>query len=358
MIDMNETKLTTLDQLRAFVQGTQEVQFVPAAGHGKNERYAFIQGVVRRFGYAGLPRADKAVVLRSLERTTGYSRQQLTRLVKHARSAKGLRTHYGRPRQGFTRRYTQAYVLLLAQTDAAHGTLSGPATKHLLRRAWEHYGDARYERLARISVAHLYNLRAEKSYLNRRQSWSKTRSHQVPIGVRKAPAPEGTAGFLRIDSVHQGDQDGLKWVYHINAVDCGTQWEIVLTCEKISEAYLMPALEHILDQVPFNVLGVHADNGSEYLNPYVNLHRPCLFPQAITDPKGKIIKRYPQHLVATPLEKLASLAPAQQNLKPGVRLESLQHQATQLSDFEAAKQLNQARTKLFASIHRRLKKDA
>jgi transposase InsO family protein len=420
MIDMNETQLTTLDQMRAFVQGTQEVQFVPAAGQGKEERYAFVQSVVRRFGYARLAREDKAVVLRYLERTTGYSRQQTTRLVRQACSARGLHTHYGLPRRGFTRRYTQADVLMLAELDAVHGTLSGPATKHLLRRAWEIYADARFERLAGISVAHLYNLRAQKSYLNRRQSWSKTRSHQVPIGVRKAPAPEGMAGFLRIDSVHQGDQDGVKGLYHVNAVDCITQWQIVVTCERISEAYLMPALEHILDQVPFNVLGIHADNGSEYinrtvarlldklrieftksrprhsndnalvetkngavvrkhlgyahipqrfaqevnafvgqyLNPYVNLHRPCLFPQAHTDAKGKITQRYPQHLVRTPLEKLASLARAQQNLKPGVCLESLQGQAAQQTDFEAAQQLNQARTKLFASIHRRLNKAA
>jgi len=420
MIDMNETKLSTLEQLRAFVQGTEELALVPAAGQGKGARYAHVQALVRRFGYAALAREDKAVVLRYLEGTTGYSRQQITRLVKQALSTKGLRTHYGKPRQGFTRRYTAADVRLLAEIDAVHGTLSGPATKHLMRRALELYGDARFERLAGISVAHLYNLRAQQSYKDRRQTWGKTRSHQVPIGVRKAPAPEGVAGFLRIDSVHQGDQDGVKGLYHVNAVDCVTQWEIVVTCEKISEAFLMPALEHILEQVPFTVLGIHADNGSEYinlavarlleklrieftksrprhsndnalaetkngavvrkhlgyahipqhfaqevnafvsqyLNPYVNFHRPCLFPQAITDAKGKITKHYPQRLVATPLEKLASLTPAQQNLKPGVSLECLQQQAAQLSDFEAAKQLNQARTKLFASIQRRLKKAA
>jgi hypothetical protein len=420
MIDMTETKLSTIEQLRAFVQGTQEVALAPAAGQGKGARYAHVQVLVRRFGYAALGREDKAVVLRYLERTTGYSRQQIARLVKQAISSTGLRTHYGQPRRGFTRRYTVWDVRLLADIDAVHGTLSGPATKHLMHRALAVYGDARFERLAGISVAHLYNLRGEQSYKDRRQSWSKTRSHQVPIGVRKAPAPEGVAGFLRIDSVHQGDQDGVKGLYHINAVDCVTQWQIVVTCEKISEAYLMPALEHILDQVPFTVLGIHADNGSEYinltvarlleklrieftksrprhsndnalvetkngavvrkhlgyahipqrfaqqvnafvgqhLNPYVNFHRPCLFPHAITDAKGKITKRYPQHLVATPLEKLASLPPAQQNLKPAVTLEHLQQQAAQLSDFEAAKQLNQARTKLFASIQHRLKKAA
>jgi transposase InsO family protein len=88
----------------------------------------------------------------------------------------------------------------------------------------------------------------------------------VAIGERRAPAPEGRPGFIRIDSVHQGDQDGVKGVYHINAVDCLTQWELVATCEKIAEAYLLPVIEALLSGFPFRILGFHADNGSEYIN--------------------------------------------------------------------------------------------
>ena len=238
-------------------------------------------------------------MLRYLERTTGYSRQQITRLVKQARAPEKLSTNYTGPRQGFTRRYTQADVRLLAELDAQHGTLSGPATKHLLYRAFTLYGDARFERLADISVAHLYNLRAQKTYQDRRQSWSKTRSHQVPIGVRKAPAPQGAAGFLRIDSVHQGDQDGVKGLYHINAVDCVTQWQIVVTCEKISEAFLMPALDYILDALPFTVLGIHADNGSaavevavkKSFHDWQNVGKPakCRFVTLLNDCHGETL---------------------------------------------------------------------
>ena len=46
-------------------------------------------------------------------------------------------------------------------------------------------------------------------------------------------------GYIRIDSVHQGDQDGVMGVFHINAVDGVTQFQLVATCEKISEAYLL-----------------------------------------------------------------------------------------------------------------------
>ena len=45
-----------------------------------------------------------------------------------------------------------------------------------------------------------------------RRYWIKTRPIGVPIGQRRAPRPNGMPGYIRLDSVHQGDQDG---VYHI-----------------------------------------------------------------------------------------------------------------------------------------------
>lgn len=50
-----------------------------------------------------------------------------------------------------------------------------------------------------------------------------------PIGVRKAPTPNGRAGWVRIDSVHQGDLDGIKGVYHITCVDAVSQWQVQAT---------------------------------------------------------------------------------------------------------------------------------
>ena len=80
------------------------------------------------------------------------------------------------------------------------------------------------------------------------------------------PQPQGSPGYLRIDTVHQGDQDGVKGVYHINAVDEVTQWEVVGCVEQISEAFLLPMLEAMLAQFPFRIRGFHSDNGSEFIN--------------------------------------------------------------------------------------------
>jgi transposase InsO family protein len=76
----------------------------------------------------------------------------------------------------------------------------------------------------------------------------------------------GKPGYIRVDTVHQGDQDGIKGVYHINAVDEVTQYEVVLSCSRISEQFLIPVLTEMLETFPFNINGFHADNGSEYIN--------------------------------------------------------------------------------------------
>ena len=93
----------------------------------------------------------------------------------------------------------------------------------------------------------------------------------------------------------------------------------------------------------------------EHLNPYVNLHRPCLFAKEVTDAKGKIRKTYPLDMVQTPLDKLASLPRAAAFLRTGVTIAQLQLQAKALSDLEAANALNAARLKLFDLFNRRSK---
>jgi hypothetical protein len=165
------------------------------------------------------------VVLRFFARVSGYSRQQLTRLVQRVRAQGPLLKRYRASRTSFTRTFTDADVVLLARTDTPHGTLSGPATKKLMEQACNVFGEAGYERLASISVAHLYNLRKRTGYQRHRQVWTKTRPVVLTIGERRAPAPNDQPGYLRVDSVHQGDQDGTKGLYHINAVNCVTQYE-------------------------------------------------------------------------------------------------------------------------------------
>ncbi|MDA0984134.1 MAG: transposase family protein [Proteobacteria bacterium] len=413
---MNEAQVRSVEQMLQVLAGTQALEFRQAGGD--QERYAWIGAVLGRVDYNRLKkRPDRGVVLRYLQRLSGYSRAQVKRLVATWLTGKGksLVKRYRAPAHAYARRYTDADVALLGDVDRAMGTLSGPATACVLRRQRDVFGDPRFERLGSISVGHLYNLRHSAGYRRQRVTLTKTRpTKAVTIGVRRAPSPEGRPGFIRIDSVHQGDWDGTKGVYHINAVDCVTQWQVVATVQTISEAYLLPVIGQMLAQFPFEILGFHADNGSEYvnhrvacmldklrieftrsrprrsndnglvetkngavvrklfgyehiaqphavrmntfcteyLNPFLNFHRPCLFATELPDPKkpGRIKRVYRARDAMTPLDKLASLPDAAPFLKEGITLDALQELARALTDVQAAEELNAARQALFRRV--------
>jgi len=306
--------------------------------------------------------------------------------------------------------YTAADVDLLAYVDRAHGNLSGPATRRILEREFIEYGQAAYQRLAGISVAHLYRLRNTEGYRKRNTSYQPTRPTPISIGERRKPQPQGKPGYLRVDTVHQGDQDGIKGLYHINAVDEVTQWEIVAATPQISELWLLPVLEAMLQQFPFVIRGFHSDNGSEFvnynvaellgkllieqtrsrayhsgdnglvesnngaiirkiigfghiaaqhakamdqfhreqLNPYVNFHRPCAVPTVLTAANGKRRRIYERW--ATPWELFRELPNGESCLRPGVTLAELERFAQLQSDTEAALAMQAAKRKLFGSL--------
>lgn len=406
---MNDSHIQTLEQVRQFLGGVAVMEItIPS----KTEGYRWIQGTLVRFRYLTLAKADRGLIRRYLQQISGYSRAQITRLIKQYQKTGRIQRRQ-RTVKGFTSKYTREDIRLLAQIDELHGTLSGPATKKLCERAWQVFKQVEYQRLAGISVSHLYNLRQSTPYSRQRGTFNKTRPVQRRIGERRKPRPEGHPGYIRVDTVHQGDWDGTKGVYHINAVDEVTQFEGIASVERISERYLIPVLESLIGSFPFIIKGFHADNGSEYinkrvadllnkllieltksrsrktndnalveskngsivrkhlgyhhipqkwaslinefnqkyLNPYINYHRPCFFPIVTIDAKGKQKKAYPYKAMMTPYEKLKSLPDAKQYLKPGFTFQQLDDIALAISDNEAAHQLNEARKQLFKTIH-------
>lgn len=255
---MNEAQVRTVEQMREVLSGTQALKFTPSGDDTR--RYGWIEAVLRRIGYRQLPRGSRGVVLAYLQRLSGYRRAQVTRLVSRWMARQPLVKQYRAPAHAFARRYTTLDVALLAEVDRTLDTLSGPATACVMRRQRDVFHDARFERLGSLSSAHLYNLRRSSGYRARRVVQTKTRpTRAIRIGVRKAPTPEGRPGFIRIDSVHQGDLDGAKGMYHINVVDCLTQWEVTGTVHTICETHLVPIIEQMIEQFPFVILGFHAD---------------------------------------------------------------------------------------------------
>ena len=402
-LNMDNKQLRTLEQVKQFVESSQGIEF---NGLTLKEKYRWTEEVLKKFKYLRLKKAGKGVIGQYVQKVTGYSRAQVNRLIwRYQQSGKVKPTVYCR--HCFPQKYTLVEVALLARTDALHSWLSGPATKKILEREYMVFGHGQYAHLSGISVAQIYNLRRSKRYRGKR--FTHTRAVAARIGERTRPEPQGQPGHIRIDTVHQGDLEHHKGLYHINAVDEVTQWEIVASVSRIAEYDLAPLLENLLKQFPFPVRGFHSDNGSEYvnrvvakllnkllirftrsrprhsndnglveskngavirknlgylyipqscadllnryhrdyLNPYINFHRPCFFPVVTIDPKGKMQKKYLYEKIKTPYEQLKSLPGVATYLRPGITLDHLDVIANQMSDNEFAERMVKARSQLF-----------
>ena len=413
---MNDEKLNTVEQIKQFLEGSDALEF---EGVSIGERYRWIETVLVRFKYAQLKRVEKGVIRLYIEKVSGYSRAQVTRLIRCYKQQGRLRKTQQK-RHRFPTKYTLADIALLARTDELHDYLSGPATKKIMEREWVVYGHLEFGNISQISVAHLYNLRQSHLYRGITKRYTRTKPAVVKIGERARPNPGGRPGYIRVDTVHQGDSNGDKGVYHINAVDEVTQWEILASVQKISEYYLEPVLENMLAGFPFVIRSFHSDNGSEFinktvakllnkllirftkcrprhtndnglveskngsvvrkqlgyvhipqayasainqyhrdfLNVYVNFHRPCFFAVSVVDHRGKVKKTYPYQEVMTPYEKLKSLPDAQSYLQPGVTMKKLDDIANQMSDNEFAERMVKARSNLFQHISRHINRGA
>ncbi len=411
-VTMQHAERLTLAEMREFLRASNNLSF---AGTGRQQIYGLVEGVLRAQKYLGLAKKDKGIVRRYLVKISGLSVAQITRLIARWRERGLIQPRVSR-RHRFPRRYTPGDIKLLADADAAHEGLSGPAVRRVLKREHEVHGRAGYERLASISAAHIYNLRRTKAYREHHVHHTKTRASGVSIGERRKPQPCGQPGYLRVDAVHQGDTPSRKGIYHINAVDTVTQWQIVGCCETISEAHLMPVLEAILHQFPFRILGFHCDNGAEFINhrvkellnkllvseftksrahrttdnalvegkngavvrkhighepigarhadqvqrfymadfnPYLNYHRPCGFATVELSASGKRRRCYRHEDYRTPYEKLVSLQDWESCLKEGVSAARLEQQALRMSDIECALRMQQRKRKLLDACRTR-----
>ena len=126
--------LCTISQLAEFLTGTQAVAFTVA--DSKDSCYRWIQGELVKFSYLTLSKHDKGVVIHYLMTVTGYSRQQLTRLIKQYRITGRLRRQQ-RTVSGFKTKFTEKDILLLAAMDERHETPCGQAVKKLCERECE-----------------------------------------------------------------------------------------------------------------------------------------------------------------------------------------------------------------------------
>jgi len=405
-IDMDDDHLMSVAQLAELVKHGNSVKF---KSHNRSETYEWIGQTLGKFHYFSESKKNKGIIKRYIVILTGYSGEQVDKLIKRKKEF-GRVFLFERTQHTFPKKYQPEDIALLSEVAVATDSPNGNALKRLLLDSYHLYDDWRFERLKQISVSHIYNLQKTNIYRSRLLSYTKTKPSPNRIGERRQPRPEGRPGFLRVDSVHQGDLDKVKGVYHINLVDEVTQWEIVGCVEGISEYFLEPLLSELLELFPFVILNFHSDNGGEYINkvvakllnklavnqtksrsrqtndnalveskngavirkhmgyahipkkyaelindyyrqhfnPYLNFHRYSAYPTEYVNDRGKIKKKYESYL--TPCQKLLSLPNLEKYLKPGVTKESLEREQMKVSHLVAAQKLQIEKSKLFKQM--------
>ena len=411
---MNDENIVSITQLKSFLKEVAVINFTinNIGNKNKQEMYDWVGTVLTRFKYfsSKTKRKEKHLILDYIQKISGRSRPQIKRLVKKKKEFRKILLSVTK-KNTFPVKYSTTDIARLIETDNAHGRLSGPATKRIMEREYEIYGKINYEKISKISIPHIYNFRKNnRQYKSAILFISKTQAVKRNIGERKKPQPEGKPGYLRVDSVHQGDLDKEKGVYYINMVDEVTQWEIIGCVEGISEQFLEPLLIELLERFPFKIINFHSDNGSEYINyvvkeilnrllinqtksrsrrsndnalvetkngsivrkhmgfthipkdnaklinnflrkhfdDYLNFHRPCGFATTTINEKGKETKKYDQYM--TPYEKFRSLDNPQQYLKPDIMLKCLDITENLESDNESAQKMQKAKSKLFQNL--------
>jgi len=404
---MNDSHMMSIAQIKQFLKFSQIIKF---EGVSQKEKYLWLENVLNRFRYFGLRKKDKGIVKTYVRKMTGISDAQLGRLIRQKKKI-GKILASSKKRNSFPAVYNTDDVALLIKTDNAHERLSGCATKGIFKRECEIFGHTEYSRLKNISVSHIYNLRGRRQYVSASLTYTKTQATQAQFGERRKPYPEGKPGYIRVDSVHQGDLDKEKGVYYINMVDEVTQWEIVGAVERISEQYLEVLLENLINQFPFKIINFHSDNGTEYINRtvasllnklvisqtksrsghcndqalveckngavirkhmgrshisqinagpindfygkyfnvYINYHRPSSYPTITYDENGKRRKKYQTYL--TPYEKFKTIEQAEKYLRDDITFEQLEIIAKEKSDNEYAALMQEKKSILFKNFY-------
>lgn len=406
---MNDSHLTTINDLKTFLDATKKG--ITFQYQNQSEAYKWIQDTLIKFEYMSLNKFEKGVVKQYIELMTKYSRSQITRFIKMYHDYGDIYIQ-NYERNTFTKKYSDDDIKLLAQMDELHGFPNAFAIKIRLHSLAKK--DSRYENLSDISVSYIYKLRKSVRYQRMTKRYDKTKPKRSGIGIgrRAKPEPNGNPGYIRVDTVHQGDRNGMKGVYHINTISQITQYECVGAVPEITHEFMVPILRKIINVYPFKILGFHCDNGSEYINKfivtllnellidltksrprrsndnglietkngsiirtwigygfidkrfskelnefyfgcfneYLNFHRPCAFPSIKELPNGKIKKVYKLEDYATPYDKLKSLPNAKQHLKKGVTFKQLDEQFMFRNCNEHAEIVQRERQKLFNKI--------
>lgn len=234
-----------------------------------------------RARYLKASKAEKQIILDELTATTGYNRKYAIRVLRHPRRSKGLK------KAGRKRRYTGETIQILEQLWEMGGRLCSKRL-HPFLPEWIR----KLEECGEISLTHEVKaqlLSMSRSTIDRRLQPARIKEkrrglsttkpgtllkRQIPVRIY-TPWDEQQPGFLEIDLVaHCGETTAGNYLNTLTATDLATGWTECLALPNKTQTATFLAIKNLQEKLPFPLLGLDSDNGSEFINDM--LYRFCL----------------------------------------------------------------------------------
>jgi len=235
-----------------------------------NERRKYLKLVKPRYQQA--KRAERSRLLTEMEHVTGLHRKSLLRLL-HARSL--TRKKRTTPRQRTYGLATEQVILLVWESlDYVCAERLTPVllttAQHLARFGSVHLSSEVEQQLAQISEATVTRLlRKHRSHKQRLPRKGPERANQVrkEVPMKRIAWDTSEPGHFEVDLVHHGgDSTTGEYAHTIQLIDVATGWSERVAVLGRGQTAMEGGFVRILERIPFPILELHPDNGSEFFN--------------------------------------------------------------------------------------------
>jgi hypothetical protein len=234
--------------------------------------------------YLKANKTGKAQILDELIATTGYHRKYAIRILKHSPKPKGL------PKPGRRKVYQGAVVQALEKIWGIYGRICSKRLHPFLPE-----GIGILERCGELSLLPEIKallLRMSRSSIDRCLKKARFTQPQHGLSTTKpgsllkkaipvrtfTPWQDEQPGFLEIDLVaHCGFTTEGTYLNTLTATDLATGWTECLALANKTQLAVSQAIVQLRHDLPFALLGLDSDNGSEFINE--TLYRYCLTEQ-------------------------------------------------------------------------------
>ena len=241
--------------------------------------------------YAKASKKERSQILDEFVATTGYHRKYAIAVLrgKRQRATGPIR----RPRRAYYTAEDAHTILVLADlfdqicSKRLRAAMDNELGK-LYKNGFLRISPASYERLQQISPSTMDRLRGR---YGRRQGKARGLTkpgtllkHQIPIRTW-AQWDEDRPGFCEIDLVdHSGGNTRGDHAWTLTFTDVKTGWTECVAVRNKAEKHVFAAIQRVRERLPFPLLGIDSDNGSEFIND--ELFRYCLR-EKITFTRGR-----------------------------------------------------------------------